>query len=76
MQDISDKGGRQFVVHAAFFSRCLGLAMLIVGIITGAMDVSFCGFKPIYWFLMAIFWFIVVACTEVALLRLDTKKEK
>jgi len=76
MQDISDKQGRQFVVRAAHFSRCLGLAMLIVGIITGAMDVSCGGFVPIYWFLMAIFWFIVVACTEVALLRLDTKKEK
>jgi hypothetical protein len=76
MQDISDKRGRQFVVHAAHFSRCLGLATLIVGIITAAIDVSFCGFAPIYWFLIAIFWFIVVACTEVALLRLDTKKEK
>jgi hypothetical protein len=76
MQDISDKGGRDFVVHAAAFSRYLGLAMLIVGIITAAMDVSFGGFAPIYWFLIAIFWFIVVACTEVALLRLDTKKEK
>jgi hypothetical protein len=76
MQDISDKGGRDFVVHAAFFSRCLALAMLIVGIITAAMDKTFGGFTPLYWFLIAIFWFIVVACTEVALLRLDTKKEK
>jgi len=76
MQDISDKGGKQFVIHAATLFRCLGLATLIVGIITAAIDVSFCGFAPIYWFLIAIFCFIVVACTEVALLRLDTKKEK
>jgi hypothetical protein len=76
VKDISDKIGRQNVANAGNFSRCLGLALLIVGIITGAMDVSFCGFKPIYWFLIAIFWFIIVVGIEVALLRLDTKKEK
>ena len=76
MQDISDKQGRQFVVNAAFFSRCLGLALLIVGIITGVMDKSFGGFAPIYWFLLAIFWFIIVVAIEVALLRLDTKRER
>jgi len=76
MQDISDKFGSQFVVRAAMFSRFLALAMLIVGIITAAMDKTFGGFTPLYWFLLSIQGFIVVACTEVALLRLDTKKDK
>ena len=76
MQDISDKFGRQFVVNAASFARFLALAMLIVGIITGAMDKAFGGFIPLYWFLLSIQGFIVVACIEVALLRLDTKKDK
>ena len=76
MQDISDKFGRQFVVRAGMLSRFVALAMLIVGIITAAMDKSFGGFIPLYWFLMSIQGFIIVACIEVALLRLDTKKDK
>lgn len=74
MEDISEKLGRDNVVGAAYFSRCLALAMLIVGIVTAALDKTFGGFIPLYWFLLAIFWFIVVACVEVALLRLDSKK--
>jgi hypothetical protein len=76
MEDISDKMGRKFVVNAGNFSRILALVLMIVGIITAAMDKTFGGFTPLYWFLLAIFWFIIVACIEVALLRLDTKKEK
>ena len=76
MQDVSDKFGRQFVVSAANFTRFLSLAILIVGIITAAMDKTFGGFTPLYWFLLAIIGFIIVACTEVALLRLDSKKDK
>ena len=56
--------------------RYLGFALLIVGIITAAMDKTFGGFTPLYWFLLAIIGFIIVACTEVALLRLDSKKDK
>jgi hypothetical protein len=74
MEDISDKMGRKFVVNAGNSSRCLAIAFLIVGIVTAAMDKTFGGFTPLYWFLLAIFWFIIVACIEVALLRLDTKK--
>jgi hypothetical protein len=74
MKDISDQIGRQNVANAGNFSRLLALALLIVGIVTAAMDKTFGGFTPLYWFLLAIFWFIIVACIEVALLRLDTKK--
>jgi uncharacterized membrane protein YiaA len=74
MEDISDKMGRKFVVNAANSSRVLALVFMIVGIITAALDKTFGGFTPLCWFLLAIFWFIIVACTEVALLRLDTKK--
>ena len=74
MEDISDKLGRKFVVNAANFSRILALVLLIVGIITAALEKTFGGFTPVIWFLLAIFWVIIVACTEVALLRLDTKK--
>lgn len=58
--------------------RCLGFALLIVGIVTAALDKTFGGFTPILWFLLAIFFFIIVVCTEIALTRmsLESKKEK
>ncbi len=74
MEDISDKMGRKFVVNAGNSSRFLALALMIVGIVTAAMDKTFGGFTPLYWFLLAILWFIIGASIEVALLRLDTKK--
>jgi uncharacterized membrane protein len=60
------------------FMRFLGLACLIVGIVTAAMDKAFGGFTPIVWFLIAIFCMVTVVCTEVALTRdfLESKKEK
>jgi hypothetical protein len=58
--------------------RYIGFATLIVGVVTAAMDKSFGGFTPIYWFLIAIFCFIIVVCTEVVQLRMffQSKKEK
>ena len=47
------------------FMRLLGIAILIVGIVTAALDVTFGGFTPIMWFLLAIVVFIIVVCTEV-----------
>jgi uncharacterized membrane protein len=60
------------------FMRFLGLACLIVGIVTAAMAKAFGGFTPIVWFLIAIFCMVTVVCTEVALTRdfLESKKEK
>ena len=54
----------------------LGFACLIVGIVTAAMDKAFGGFTPILWFLVAIFCFVIVVCTEVALLRAFTEGKK
>jgi len=58
--------------------RYIGFATLIAGIVTAAVDKSFGGFTPIYWFLIAIFCFIIVVCTEVVQLRMffESKEEK
>jgi uncharacterized membrane protein len=60
------------------FMRFLGLACLIVGIVTAAMEKACGWFTPIAWFLIAIFCMVTVVCTEVALTRdfLESKKEK
>ena len=47
------------------FLRLLGIAILIVGIVTAALNVTFGGFAPILWFLLAIVVFMIVICTEV-----------
>jgi len=73
------KISRATVARWGDFCRYLGFALLITGIITAACDKTFCGFAPIFWFLLAIFFFIIVACTEIRLIRLsleESKKEK
>ncbi len=57
--------------------RFLGVAMLIVGIITTAMDKSFGGWTPIYWFLLAFAAFFGVLCNELyqVILLMEKKRE-
>lgn len=56
--------------------RWLGFACLTIGIVTAALDVTFGSFATIYWFLLGIFCFIIVVCTEVALTRASLESKK
>ncbi len=58
------------------FSRLLVVVLLIVGIITAALDVTFGGFAPIMWFLLAIAVLIIITCSEVLRIAdfLESKK--
>ncbi len=47
-----------------YFPRALAILLLIVGIITAALNVTFGGFTPIMWFLLAIADLIIVTCNE------------
>ena len=51
-------------------------AMLTVGIVTAALDVTFGGFTPIMWFLIAFVAILIIICSEVTMLRefLESKK--
>ena len=55
----------------------LGVVLLIVGIVTAAMKVSFGGFSPIYWFVLAfacylgIIWVVLMRI----LARLESKTQ-
>jgi len=75
---LKNKGGVAMEALWGNFNRYLGFTLLIVGIVTAALDVTFGGFAPIFWFLLAIFSFIIVICTEIVILRksLESKKEK
>jgi hypothetical protein len=58
------------------FPRLLGIALLIVGIVTAALDATFGGFAPILWFLLALAVFMILICMEVLRIRtfLESKK--
>ena len=47
------------------FLRLLGVALLIVGIITAALNVTFGGFTPVLWLLLAFSAFLGVICGEL-----------
>ncbi|VVB62204.1 Uncharacterised protein [uncultured archaeon] len=42
--------------------RLTGVLMLIIGIITAALDITIGGWTPIYWFLLAFSAFLGVIC--------------
>jgi hypothetical protein len=51
-------------------------AWLIVGIVTAALNLTFGGFTPIMWFVLALWAVLVIICSEVTMLRefLESKK--
>ena len=55
----------------------LGVALLIVGIVTAAMKVSFGGFSPIYWFLSALACYLGIIWVVLMriLARLESKTQ-
>jgi len=78
MASLPQKTGVRLVALWGDLWRYIGFACLIIGIVTAALDVTFGSFATIYWFLIAIFSFIIVVCTEVAKIGilLESKKEK
>ena len=54
----------------------LVVAMLIVGIVTAALDVTFGGFTPIMWFVLAFGAVLLIICTEVTQIREFLEKKK
>jgi hypothetical protein len=52
------------------------VVLLIVGIVTAALDATFGGFTPMLWFLLAIAVLIIITCSEVLRIAdfLESKK--
>jgi len=54
-----------------------GFGSLLIGIVTAALDVTLLkGFEALYWFLIAVFAFMLVLCTELLLLRMHFEGKK
>jgi len=59
-----------------YFQRVLTIALLIVGIITAALNATFGGFTPIMWFLLAIVNVLIITCHEVMMVRTSLESRK
>lgn len=59
-----------------YFQRVLTVALLIVGIITAALNTAFGGFTPIVWFLLAIVNVLIITCHEVMMVRISLESRK
>ena len=59
-----------------YFPRVLAIVLLIVGIVTAALNVTFGGFTPIMWFLLALADLVIITCSEVLRIAdfLESKK--
>ncbi len=54
------------------------MALLLVGIVTAALDVTVGGFTPIIWFVLSVGVILVIICMEVSMIRafLESRKQK
>ena len=53
------------------------MALLIVGIVTGALDTTLGGFTPIIWFVLSFGLILIIICMEVSMIRafLESRKK-
>ena len=59
-----------------YFPRVLAIVLLIVGIVTAALNATFGGFTPIMWFLLALVDVLIITCHEVMTIRLSLESKK
>jgi len=50
--------------------------LLLAGIITAVLNVSFGGFKPVFWFLLVFWLVLVIICMEVTMIRVYLERKK
>jgi len=59
-----------------YIPRYLAVVLLIVGIVTAALDATFGGFTPIMWFLLALVDVLIITCHEVMTIRISLESKK
>ena len=50
--------------------------LLLAGIITAVLNVSFGGFTPVFWFLLVFWLVLVIICMEVTMIRVYLERKK
>ena len=59
-----------------YFPRYLAVVLLIIGIVTAALNTTFGGFTPIMWFLLALVNVLIITCHEVMMIRISLESKK
>jgi hypothetical protein len=59
-----------------YIPRYLAVVLLIVGIVTAALNATFGGFTPIMWFLLALVDVLIITCHEVMTIRISLESKK
>jgi len=54
----------------------LVVIFLFAGIITAVLNVSFGGFTPVFWFLLAFWLVLIIICMEVTMIRAFLERKK
>jgi hypothetical protein len=54
----------------------LVMILLIVGVVTGILNITLAGFTPIIWVLLSAWALIVIICTEVTQIRESLEKKE
>jgi len=52
------------------------MVLMIMGIITAVLGLSFRGFAPIFWFVLAFGWVLIIICMEVTMIRAFLERKK
>lgn len=58
-----------------FFLRILGVALVIIGLITAALNITLAGFTPILWILLALASFLGVICNSLFRIVINLEKK-
>lgn len=58
------------------FPRVLVVVLAVVGIATAALNLTFGGFTPTMWFLLAIIDLGIITCHEVMTIRISLENKK
>jgi hypothetical protein len=59
-----------------YFPRYLAVVLVIVGIVTAALNKTFGGFTPIMWFMLALVDLLIITCHEVMTIRIFLQSKK
>ena len=52
------------------------MALLLVGIVTAALDITLGGFTPIIWFVLSFGFILIIVCMEVSMIRAFLESRK
>ena len=59
-----------------YFPHYLAIVLVIVGIVTAALNKTFGGFTPIMWFMFALIDLLIITCHEVMTIRIFLQSKK